>query len=968
MCFCSIWRWTGGSDPVDLSKLPAAVNERRNDPDALLREVQAEEARLRRGKLKVFFGAAAGVGKTYAMLEAGRRKQAEGVDVAVGYVEPHGRTETEQLLDGLDRIAFRAGASGSNVCEFDLDAALARRSALLLVDELAHTNAPGARHTKRWQDVEELRDAGIDVYATLNVQHLESLNDVVAAVTGVTQLETVPDTVFESADEVELIDLPPDDLLQRLHEGKVYVPEQARIAIGNFFRKGNLIALRELALRKTAERVDAAMERYRREAAVVQPWLAGERVLVGIGPSSDDHALIRAGKRLATALHAPWIVVFVETPALIRLPDAERNRRIESLQLAERLGAETVTLGGAAVADELVEYARTRNVSRILLGASRRRRWPRWLHPGTVDRVIDRARGIDVIVMKTTEADRLARSPMLARSRSFLLPVRSLKRRWPRYALTVGVVALATLAGVLTDAVLNDTNTALLYLAAIVVVAWRFGQRPSVLASALSVLAFNFFFVEPRYTLDVADGQYFITFAVLMAVGLLIGQLMASVRLQARVAGHRERRTALLYAMSRELASTRGTEKMARVAVRHIGEVFDAQVVVLMPDGAGRIAMPRGKPEVASLREADLSVAQWVQDHGKPAGLGTDTLPAAAARYLPLLRSRSDPESQSRAGAASRENAASGSQAKADAKSGWTTGGSGVLGVLAVLPVNARRILLPEQAHLLETFASQLSLTLERAALADAAQQAMVQAQTESVRNSLLAAISHDMRTPLAVIGGAASTLADPHSRMGPNGRRELAQSIVDEATQLTQLIGNVLDMARIESEHHRPRTEWISIEEVVGAALHRLARRLEGYDVSTRLDQAPALVSADPVLLEQLLYNLIENATKHTPPGTHIHIEAHEQDRQLVLVVRDDGPGLPADIDPEALFEKFRRGRQESAVGGVGLGLAICRAIAQAHGGQIHADRIASGGTRLVVTLPLQGPSPAPPVEEPAA
>ncbi len=916
--------------------------ERRNDPDALLRDVQAEEARLRRGKLKIFFGAAAGVGKTYAMLEAGRRRHAEGVDVVVGYVEPHGRAETERLLEGLDRIAYRAAMPGGNVHEFDLDAALARRPALLLVDELAHTNAPGVRHTKRWQDVEELRDAGIDVYATLNVQHLESLNDVVAAVTGVTQLETVPDSVFESADEVELIDLPPDDLLQRLHEGKVYVPEQARIAIASFFRKGNLIALRELALRKTAERVDAAMERYRRDTAVGQPWLAGERVLVGIGPSSDDHALIRAGKRLATALHAPWIVVFVETPALIRLPEAERNRRIESLRLAEQLGAETVTLGGAAVADELVEYARTRNVSRIVLGASRRRHWTRWLHPGTVDRVIDRARGIDVTVVKTTEADRLARSPMLARSRSFLMPARSFKRRWPRYALTVGVVALATLAGVITDAVLNDTNTALLYLAAIVIVAWRFGQRPSVLASALSVLAFNFFFVEPRYTFDVADGQYFITFAVLMAVGLLIGQLMASVRLQARVAGHRERRTALLYAMSRELASTRGTEKMTRVAVRHIGEVFDAQVVVLMPDDAGRLAPPRGTPEPASLRSADLSVAQWVQDHGKPAGLGTDTLPAAAARYLPLLRSRSDAVAES------------------------TTDRHAALGVLAVLPVNARRILLPEQAHLLETFAAQLSLALERTALADAAQQAMVQAQTESVRNSLLAAISHDMRTPLAVIGGAASTLADPHSPMQPTARRELAQSIVDETTQLTQLIGNVFDMARIESEHHRPRAEWISIEEVVGAALHRLAGRLEGYDVSTRLDQAPALISADPVLLEQLLYNLIENNTKHTPPGTHIHIEAREQDGQLVLVVRDNGPGLPADVDPDSLFEKFRRGREETAVGGVGLGLAICRAIAQAHGGEIHAERIATGGARFVVTLPLQGPSPALPVEEP--
>lgn len=909
------------------------MNDRRADPDALLRRVQAEEQRAQRGKLKIFFGATAGVGKTYAMLEAAQRRKAEGLDVVAGYVEPHGRRDTERLLDGLEAIPFRAvGSEGAASQEFDLDAALVRRPTLILVDELAHTNAPGSRHAKRWQDVEELRDAGIDVYTTLNVQHLESLNDVIAGLTGVRQQETVPDTVFEGADEVELADLSPDDLLQRLREGKVYVPQQARIAIENFFRKGNLIALRELALRKTAERVDAAMERWRGAEAVAQPWLATERIIVGLGPRSDGESLVRAGKRLATALRAPWIVVYVETPYLIRLPEAERNRRIEWLRLGESLGAETVTLGGAAPADELVGYARTRSASRILLGQPSRRGWRRWLQPSTVDQVLARARGIDVTVIKTTEAQRLARSPLLARSRAFLLPAPSAKRRWPRYAATAAIVTGVTGLGILTDPVLSDTNTALLYLAGIVIVAWRYGRGPSVAASLLSVLSFNFFFVDPRYTFNVADGQYLITFAVLMAVGLLIGQLMASVRLQARVAGYRERRTALLYGMSRELASTRGTESVARVAVRHIGEVFEAQVVVLLPDERGRTRMPTGTPEPASLREVDLSVSQWVQDHGKPAGLGTDTLPGAVARYLPLVGARGGVEV--------------------------------VFGVLALLPVNPRRILLPEQSHLLNTFASQLALALERSALSEQAQAARVQAETESVRNSLLAAISHDMRTPLAVIGGAASSLADPASRLDADTRRELAQSIVDESTQMTQLIANVLDMTRLESGRQPARLEWTAIEEVIGSALQRLSKPLAGYRVSTHLKEAPPLVRADPVLLEQLFFNLIENATRHTLSGTHISISAQRGVESLDLLVADDGPGFPAGIDPNDLFEKFRRGRAEGVSGGVGLGLAICRAIAQAHGGEIRAERIPAGGALFIVTLPLGDEPPAAPVE----
>ena len=912
------------------------MEERRPDPDALLAHVQAEERAARRGKLKIFFGASAGVGKTYAMLEAARIRKAEGVDVVVGYVEPHGRVETERLLDGLEIVPplmLRQGLA--RVREFDLDRALARRPQLLLVDELAHTNAAGARHAKRWQDVEELRDAGIDVWTTVNVQHLESLADVVAGITSVRVLEAVPDTVFESADEVELIDLPPDDLLQRLREGKVYVPEQVRLAIDNFFRKGNLIALRELALRKTAERVDAAMDRYRVTEGIGAPWAAGERVLVGVGPRSDGATLVRAGKRLAAALRAPWIVVYVETPDLLRLPEAERNRRIAWLRLAETLGAETVTLGGHSAAAELASYAKTRNATRLLLGEPSRAGVARWLRRSTVDQVLARTRGIDVTVVKTTEAMRIARSPLIERSAAYLAAPPSGKRRWPNYALTAAAVAVTSALAWVTDPVLNDTNTAMLFLTAVVLLAWRFGRGPAAAASVLSVLAYNFLFVEPRYSFDVADGQFLVTFAVMLLVGLLIGQLMASVRLQARVAGHRERRTALLYEMTRELAALRDTTAIARASVRRIGEVFDAQVVVLLPDERGRLAYPGpadGPPEPSSLRGADLSVAQWVQDHGHAAGLGTDTLPAAPARYLPL--------------------------APSDAALGR-------LGVLAVLPVNPRRLLLPEAAHLLETFAAQLALALERSRLAEQAQSAAVAAEAESVRNSLLAAVSHDMRTPLAVISGAAGSLVEGGTRLDPAARRDLAQTIVDEATQMTQLVANVLDMTRLESGRAAVRPEWVPLEEVVGAALRRTQHLLAGHEVTTSLQDAPPLIHADPVLLEQLLFNLLENAAKYTPAGSRIGIAARRGVGAVELLVADNGPGFAADIDPDSLFEKFRRGRTEGAIGGVGLGLAICRAIARAHGGEIRAERLAAGGALFVTTLPQTAEAPALPAEE---
>jgi two-component system sensor histidine kinase KdpD len=901
------------------------MSDARPDPDALLAKVQREEAKAKRGKLKVFFGATAGVGKTYAMLEEARRQKAKGVDVVAGYVEPHGRTETESLLEGIEQLPYlKVAYRGATLRDFDLDAALARKPALVLVDELAHSNpadgVPAPRHAKRWQDVEELRDAGIDVYTTVNVQHIESLNDIVAGITGVRMQETVPDVVFETADEVELVDTPPDELLERLHAGKVYVPEQARHALDNFFRKGNLIALRELALRTTADRVDAAMREYREGEGIRATWAAGECLLVAVGPYEDAERLVRAGKRMATALHAEWIVVYVETPELLRMPEAERDRRIALLRLAESLGAEAVTLGGSSAGEEIANYARTRNVTRILIGRPRRALWRRLFRPSTYGELLANTEGVDLHVIGGADETAALRSPFLARSRAYLRAAAGEreKPRWPGYAAAVAATAVCTALGALMAPLFELANIVMVYLLGAVLVAARFGRGPGIAASALCVAAFDFFFVPPQLTFAVSDVQYVVTFAIMFAVAVLISNLTASVRLQANVAGHRERRTALLYAMSRELAATRGQDAMARVAVKHVSEVFDSQVVVLLPGPDGRIRYPGGESMSGSLHGADLAVAQWVQDHAEPAGLGTNTLPGSQALYLPLR------------------------------------GAQAVLGVLGVLPANARRVLLPEQFHLLETFAGQIALGLERAQLAERAQRAQVSAETEGLRNALLASISHDLRTPLAVISGASSSLAERGERLSAEERAALARSIFEQSRQMGQLAANVLEMTRLEAGSIALNRDWHALGEIAGSVLRRMKAPLEGHPVEIRLPPDLPLVRVDATLIEQVFSNLIENAAKYTPAGTAITLRAERADGELTVSVEDAGPGLPPG-DPERLFAKFQRGATEGAIGGAGLGLAICRAVVNLHGGRIWAENLRGGGAAFRLTLPLE-------------
>jgi two-component system, OmpR family, sensor histidine kinase KdpD len=888
------------------------MDDRRRDPEALLVRAREEEARKHRGKLKVFFGAAPGVGKTYAMLEAAREQRSAGLDVVAGVVETHGRAETEALLEGVDvlpprRVEYR----GTTLKELDLDAALARRPAIILIDELAHTNAPESRHAKRWQDVLELLDAGIDVYSTVNVQHLESLNDVVAQVTGVVVRETVPDSVLEQADEVELIDLPVEDLRQRLKEGKVYIPEQAAEAVRNFFREGNLIALRELALRHTAESVDAQMRRYRREHAIETTWPVAERLMVCISPSPFANALVRAGRRIATRVGAPWVVAYVETPTNARLPEETRARVVDALRLAESLGAETVTLSGPRMSDEILAYARERNVSQIVIGKPQRPLWKRLLLGSIVDALVRGSGEIDIHVISGEPGAKPVR-PSRFRAR----PTDT-----TAYGLAVAVVAAATGLAWLMLPRFELANIVMVYLLSVVAVSARTGRGPSVLASILSVAAFDFFFVPPRFTFAVSDSQYLVTFAVMLIVALLVSGLTVSIRAQAQSARERERRTSVLYEMSRELASTRGITELLGVALRHLVDVFGGRMVILLPGAAGRLEPRASMLAPFHMDPNDGAVSQWAYDHRQPAGMGTDNLPGAQMLFVPLVASR------------------------------------GIVGVLGMRLAEPHMFDAPDQWHLLETFANQIALATERGLLAEEAQTAQVSAEGERLRNTLLSSVSHDLRTPLAAITGGTSTLLDPTARLDESGRRELMLTMHEEAERLDRLVQNLLEMTRLESGSVQLRKVWHPLEEVVGAVLHRYSARLRGRSVTTRVPTDLPLVEIDEVLIEQVLINLLDNALKYTPEDSPVEIAASLVDGAVVVEVADRGPGLAAG-DEQRVFEKFYRSPRVPARGS-GLGLSICRGIVEAHGGRIEAENRPGGGAVFRFTLPAKEPAP---------
>lgn len=885
------------------------MTDLRPDPDRLLEALQEEEAAAARGKLKIFFGACAGVGKTFAMLQAAKQKQADGVAVVIGAVETHGRAETAALLDGLIILPSRKIQYRDKLlAEFDLDAALKLKPPLIIVDELAHSNVEGSRHQKRWQDVEELLAAGIDVYTALNVQHIESLNDVVGSITGIRVRETVPDRIFDIADNVTLVDLPPDKLLIRLSQGKVYLADAAERAAKNFFRKGNLIALRELALRRTADRVDAQMRAYRADRSISSVWQAKERLIVCIGAGPSGEKLVRAAGRLAAKLQADWIAVYVETPALQRLSAAGRNRVLDILKLAEEMGAETATLAGSDAADTLAAYAKSRNASKLVVGHRLKAGWRRKLLPGLADRLAERAVELDLYLVGVDESVRPAPEPTSPRPPVY----------WLGYVAAALSVAVTTALAALLLSVFELSNVVMVFLLAVVLVAIRYGRGPGALAAALAVANFDFFFVPPKFTFTVNDTQYLFTFAMMLAVALVIGQLAAKLRFEADVARRRERRASELAGLAQQLSGALTVEQIVTVAIDRIDAIFQAKSAVLLPDSHERVREPHEGGKAATLDAHDASVAQWVYDQQQPAGQGTNTLPSAAARYLPL---------------------------KAPMR---------VRGVLAIQPQDAHLFNMPEDMRLLDTCVAQIALALERVHFVEVAQDALVSMEGERLRNGLLAAVSHDLRTPLTTVVGFADTLA--RDDVTPEVRRELALTLRDKARGITDLVNKLLDMARLQSGAVKLRRDWQSMEEVVGSACRQLDSVLQTHRVHTRLPANLPLCEFDPVLIERVLVNLLDNAAKYTPTGSDISISARTDDAVLTVTVEDNGPGLPAGRE-EKLFGKFERGDAESIQPGVGLGLAISRAIVEAHGGRIHAENRSEGGARFTFTLPLGTP-----------
>ncbi len=910
------------------------MNGERPDPDELLSRLKDEQQRAERGKLKLFFGASAGVGKTYAMLAAARALRAQGVDVVIGVIETHGRAETEALVGGHERLPMKGVSHrGRTLQEFDLDGALARKPQLVLVDELAHSNAPGSRHPKRWQDVEELLDAGIDVWSTMNVQHLESLNDVVSGITGIRVWETVPDKVFDEATEVVIVDLPPDDLLQRLKEGKVYLPQQAQTAVRNFFRKGNLIALRELALRRTADRVDDEMLHYRRTQSVAPGqtpvWQTREALLLAIGPDERSEKLVRGAARLAAQLDVPWHCVHVETPALQRLPEERRQQVLKVLKLAQEAGAETATLAGGSLAGALVKYAHEHNLSRVVLGRDTARRPPPWRNT-LAEAVGLLGPDLDVIqVALPARADGGWRNgSRAAAARRGTDGDRDAAARWLPFAWSAAICAGVTLITAPMHSVLELTNIVMVFLLAVVGIAMRFGRGPAVLAAFMSVAAFDFFYVPPRFTFAVSDAQYLVTFGVMLVVALVIGQMTAGLKFQASVATQREARVTALYALSRDLSGALMAEQIAEIAARFMRSEFGARSALLVAGLDDRVNTPLPQAELP--QGIDAGIAQWAYQHDEAAGQGTNTLPASPMLYLPL---------------------------KAPMR---------VRGVLAVLPLDPARLAGPEQRRHLETCASLLAISLERVHYIEVAQGTTLQMESERLRHSLLAAISHDLRTPLAALVGMADSLA----LGGGDGARQQAETVRamrEAALRMSAQVNNLLDMARLQSGQVALNRQWVPLEEAVGGALRALEGSLDAQRVRVRLPAELPMLHVDPTLFERVLCNLLENAAKYTPAGSPLEIGAAAAgDDEVQVFIDDHGPGLPKGRE-QAIFEMFERGRKESATPGVGLGLAICRAIVEAHGGRISGETRAGGGARFTITLP-RGEPPAIEGAEPEA
>ena len=886
-------------------------DDRRPDSDRLLRSIQqAEEAAG--GRLKIFFGYAAGVGKTYAMLEAAQRAKAAGVDVVAGYIEPHTRPETMALLNGLEQLPVKhIPYKGIELREFDLDAALERNPQLILVDELAHTNAEGCRHVKRYQDVQELLRAGIDVYTTVNVQHLESLNDKVAAITGVAVAERIPDSVFDSADQVELVDLEPADLLERLKEGKIYRPRQATQAMGNFFTDKNLASLREIALRRTADRLDAA------------PWLdgdekpkAGEHILICLSSSPSNAKVIRTAARMAKAFHAAFTALFVETPEFASLSDEDRKRISDNVHLAEELGAKITTTYGEDPAVQIAEYARISGISKIVLGRSPRRAGLR-RSKNLVDRLNELAPDLDIYIIPDQQTAHHTSHPSRARSSQEQFSIRDTLKM-------LGILALCTLGGYGFGYLgFTDTNIIMLYLLGVLVISMvTTGRSYSLLSSVVSVLAFNFFFTDPFFTLR-SDPSYIATFGIMFIVGLLSSSLTTRVKLQAKMNADKAYRTAILLESSHKFQTAEGTEEILTIAAQQLGHLLERDLVVYQADGNGGLLPAMSFPfseeaDMSSLlTPAEEAVAEWVYKNNKHAGATTNTLPNSKCLYLSIR------------------------------------GTGGALAVVGISVNGEHHPLFSFEKNLMVALLDECGLALEKEITMREKQKAEAQANQENLRANLLRAISHDLRTPLTSISGNANILMESADQLEPEKKQSLFTAIYDDAMWLIDLVENLLSITRIEDNRINMNMEPEMISDIFTEAMAHLDRNASKHHIKAKLDDDMLMADMDARLMVQVVINIVNNAIKYTPEGSNITLSARKSNQMVIVEIADDGPGIP-DASKDKLFDMFYTVGKERGDGrrGLGLGLSLCKSIINAHGGKIEAANNYPRGTVFRFTL----------------
>jgi two-component system sensor histidine kinase KdpD len=884
---------------------------KRPDPDVLL----AKLSKKNKGKLTVYLGAAAGVGKTYTMLEHAHEMLLAGVDVVIGWVETHKRQETEKLVEGLPRLPARdIEHRGRVLQEMDIDAILARKPKVVLVDELAHTNVAGSRHVRRFQDVEEILNAGIDVATTVNIQHIESLNDIVAQITGVTVRETVPDNIVEQADQVQLIDIPPNELIKRLKEGKIYMAHQAELALNKFFRPGNINALRELSLRFTAYRVDKELNEYMQEHDIPGPWPAGERVMVCVSSSPFSAQLIRAARRLARGLQAELLAVHIETPHRVGLTEKERDRIFRNMRLAEQLGAKTISVAGKDLTEEILEMSREHNVTHLVVGKPLRGRVWEWLNGGAVvDKLIRYSGGIHIhVIQGSTEVKDETKVKTVAAMPSISL--------W-HYLAGLLMIVLVTAGNWWWRNYLEPIHFMMLYLLPVLLSAVWWGKGPSYVTALGSVVLFDFFFITPIFTLNISDLPYMWSLPLFLLVSFIIGGQTEKLRLEAKLARQREKTTRALYSFSREIAAVVDIGVIVSILAEQAWQTLEKSVAVFLPQKNDKLllAAEAGNEKIGD-DSSEEAVAIWAYEHREVAGRCTDTLPGARYMYLPLTTSDHT---------------------------------VGVLGIQI-----KEKMLTPAQRRLIEAWAGLAAIAVERVNLAEQARQAALLVESDQLRTALFNSISHELRTPLASIMGAISGLMDTEGIYSDGDKKELLETVKEGADRMDRLVANLLDTARLESGMMQLKKDWCDMEDITGIALRRVRECIKERLLVVNIPVELPLVRADCVLLEQVLVNLLDNACKYSLQGSEIVITVSQTEDVIQVSIADRGSGIPEE-DLTRVFDKFYRVEQPKSVSGTGLGLSICKGIIEAHGGEIHAENRPGGGTVMTFVIPCADQSP---------